>query len=97
MSEGQIDCGRLTTRKPHRCAYCGLDIPAGTEVFWWTRVDDGRIYRSRAHLECQAAYDWERREFGLTDDELLPDAAEFRSEVLAGYRHAVASGEVGGG
>lgn len=91
MVDGQVDCGQRTTRKPHDCAYCGIEIPAGTRVFWWTRVDDGRIYTSRSHLECQAAQDWARREFGLSGDEPLVDPAAFRGETLAEYRQVVSA------
>ena len=38
MGDFQGDDRFVTTRRPHRCAYCGCEIPSGSR----TRVESGR-------------------------------------------------------
>jgi hypothetical protein len=93
-----IDQGQRVTRKPHRCAYCDIEIPAGTRTAWWKWVYDGRLGTSYGHHECIAADHWDAGQSGRDVEEDLLDAATFRTEVLAEYRQVVAAaGLVGAG
>ena len=40
MSDFQSEDSFVTTRKPHRCAYCGGEIPVGSRA----RVESGKRY-----------------------------------------------------
>jgi hypothetical protein len=96
-----IDQGERVTRKPHACAYCDILIPAGTRTAWWKWVYDGRLGTSYGHQECIAADHWDAGQSGRDVEEELPDAATFRTEVLAEYRRVVSaaalvSAETGG-
>lgn len=86
-----IGQGERVTRKPHRCAYCDIEIPAGTRASWWKWIYDGRIGTSYGHRECIAADHWDARLSGRDSEEELLDPATFRSEVLAEYRREVVS------
>jgi hypothetical protein len=98
VSNGEIGSGERTTRRPHQCAYCARDLPAGSRAAWWTWAEGGRIETSYAHPECQVAWSWYAADCGLAGDDPLPDPAEFQSEVLAEHRRVVAAaGLVGAG
>lgn len=86
-----IDNGERVTRKPHDCAYCDIEIPAGARVAWWKWADDGRIETSYGHLECRDADRWDAARFGRIDDDELTDPAEFRREVLPEFRQHLAA------
>lgn len=49
-----IKCFIVTARKPHVCDYCDCEIRKGERHEVQTNMRDGRVYRWRAHLHCQA-------------------------------------------
>lgn len=88
---GNIDQGERVTRKPHRCAYCDDQIPAGTRVAWWKWADAGQIETSYGHLECRDADHWDATLTGRRHDEELTDPGDFYREVLPAYREHLAA------
>ena len=42
-----------STRKPHRCAYCGKDIPTGSPALNEYGICDNRSFSRYACEECQ--------------------------------------------
>jgi hypothetical protein len=66
----------VKTRKPHRCAMCGLPIKVGAKVRYWAGIYDGDFFAGHAHLVC------EHMHLKYAEDGELMDAGEFRREIL---------------
>jgi hypothetical protein len=47
----------VTTRKPHRCAFCSAAIPVGDRAHYWAGVYDGEFQSNYGHRECQLAWE----------------------------------------
>jgi hypothetical protein len=48
---------RVTTRKPHRCEWCGESIPIGIICGNYRGQYDGDWQNWYMHPECESAYD----------------------------------------
>lgn len=42
----------VTTRKPHRCANCGLKLPTGTKAYSWDAIFDGEFGHGYNCVAC---------------------------------------------
>lgn len=45
------------TRKPHKCTYCGTEIPAGQSAYTVTVLGEGRVFTDYRHVaaDCESA------------------------------------------
>jgi hypothetical protein len=41
-----------TARKPHTCASCTTEIPAGSQYIRWSWASDGTAYSVQYHADC---------------------------------------------
>lgn len=46
-----------SSRKPHRCEYCGCQIPAGSPVVRVAGKHDGDFYTASGHEDCKRLWD----------------------------------------
>ena len=53
-----------SARKDHRCEFCGMTIPAGSEMVRIAGHWDGAFYTAKAHRDCRAMWDAAFSDFG---------------------------------
>ena len=41
-----------TARKPHTCASCTTEIPAGSQYIRWSGISEGKAYSVQRHADC---------------------------------------------
>ena len=51
----ELTSKEVTCRKPHRCDWCGVEIPAGERARYRAGVFDAAFYSGHEHPECHAA------------------------------------------
>lgn len=57
MSNHTFPDKKVTTRKPHDCAWCGEIVEKATTAYAGATLDDGKIFPTWLHPECKAALD----------------------------------------
>lgn len=51
-------------RKPHKCYWCGEEIPAKTQYVRWCSAQDGIAEEIKVHNECKDAWHEAASEWG---------------------------------
>jgi len=68
-----MDIKEVTTRKDHRCMWCGEPIPKGARASRTFGKWQGEVQYRHMHPECEAAYDKLLREdHYIADDGFSP-------------------------
>lgn len=71
----------VTTRKPHRCEWCGREIPAGFLAVYSAGKFNGDFYTRYAHPACEQLAE----ELDMFDPDWGLDADGWRQGVLDAY------------
>jgi hypothetical protein len=53
--------------KPHRCSWCGEQIPVGELYTRWSGRYEGQMFTCKCHVECQKAMQLWQEQTGETE------------------------------